>query len=260
MDIKTSDLRAAVSLLGHQSGVQTPTVVPSHVQQVMTKSHELGTGISLLVNMTYRSLSGNLKQRDVLIRRVLHVKNEFYIDGIAMDIRAPRLIKVSSIQRIQDLTSLRSWTNPLDFLHNRISIPVGTPEQALPRPADDFAKVVERLGHEMTVLMYLVAIDGTRDKAEREKVLTYIRAQTTNLQYNPADLNDYLISLAPDEDCMTAALAHVLNKPQAFVQPFMEAVLDVITADGRVDNRERAFLIRLMDLLEQDGYTITLPI
>jgi hypothetical protein len=47
---------------------------------------------------------------------------------------------------------------------------------------------------------------------------------------------------------------------QSVVQPFVETIMDIIMVDDHVDNRERAFLIRIMDLLEQDGYDIRLPI
>jgi tellurite resistance protein len=106
----------------------------------------------------------------------------------------------------------------------------------------------------------LTALDGHRDKREREKVLEYIRSRTADLTYEPDELNEYLISLAPDEVCFSSALSQVLNKGQKVVQTFLETVLDVIMANGKVDDKERAFLIRIMDLLEQDGYEISLPV
>ena len=241
---------------------EPPPPPPPMVSDVMNASHEAGTGISLLVSMTYQSLSGNMRSRDVLIRRIIQAKGEYYIDGVAMDKKAPRLIKLSHIQEIRDISSGRVYSNAFEFIRDRLGINVQVPQKPnqQPQPINQFSKVVERTGHEMTVLMYLVAIDGHRNKVEREKVLNYIKSRTTDLTYSDKDLEDYLISLAPDEDCFSAALTQVLSKDPAVVQRVIEAILDVIMADGKVDDRERAFLLQIMDLLEADGYDITLPI
>lgn len=107
--------------------------------------------------------------------------------------------------------------------------------------------------------MYLVAIDGQRDKKEREVVFNYIKSRTADLTYADSDLNDYLISLAPDTESFSNALEQVLKKEKTVVQRFIETVLDIIMSDGKIDPRERNFLIKLMDILEKDGYEITLP-
>jgi len=260
MDTKAQSLHEAIALLNkgrHLATVETPPP-PANVKGIMDGSKEANAGISLLVSIKYRSLSGNLKDRDILIRRVIRNKTDFYLDGVAMDIRAPRLIKASQILEVRDITTGRVYQNPMDFIENRLGIPVAHPEEK--KAQNDFAKVIERTAQEMTVLMYLVAIDGQRDKREREIVFNYIKSRTSDLIYSDEDLNDYLISLAPDTDSFSVALGHVLQKEKAVVQKFIEAVLDVIMVDGKIDPRERSFLVRLMDVLEKDGYEITLPI
>jgi len=273
MDIKVQQLQEAVALLnqGRQPALQTvPTPPPPPaVAQVMTQFNELNSGISVLVSMSYQSISGNKKDRDILIRRVIHSQGAYYIDGVAMDIRAPRLIKVANISSIRDIGSGKVYTDPYAFLRERLGVSVASPHTSetlagmptlAPAKKNEFPKVLERCAHEMTVLMYLVAIDGVRRKSERDRVIRYVQARTTDLQYDVKDLNEYLISLAPDEESFTAALARVLAKDKAVVQPFVETILDVIMADGHVDDKERAFLIRIMDLLEQDGYDIDLMV
>ena len=261
MNIKAENLSEAIAVLNQNRTNIITTKPVSEISQsakgVIDNAQEKRTGISVLVSMTYQSLSGNIKNRDVLIRRIINSKGEFYIDGVALDIRAPRLIKLSCVSEIRDTVSGHIYTNPKEFVQKHLG--VSTENKPIPEK-DGFETLIDRTGSEMTVLMYLVAIDGKRDKTERQKVFDYIKSRTADLSYEDDRLNDYLISLAPDEECFSTALASVLSKEQSVVQPFVETIMDIIMADGQVDNRERAFLIRIMDLLEQDGYDIRLPI
>lgn len=264
MDIKAENLHEAVAILTQNRPLSSasnvpPPPPPTAVKSLIDSSQESRTGISLLVSMTYMSISGNMHSREILIRRVIQSKDDYYIDGVAMDKHAPRLIKFSHIRGIRDITSGKVYYNPYEFAQNRLGIAIKLPGQVVPQSADDFSRLIERTGQEMTVLMYLVAIDGQRDKSEREKVFQYIKSRTTDLKYDDTELMDYLISLAPDEQSFTDALSRVLVQDQTTVQGFVEAILDVMMADGRVDERERSFLIRIMDLLDQEGYDITLP-
>jgi len=271
MDL-AKNLHEAVSLLlkkntttDQTTSTPPPPPAPDFVQNVVNNSKEAGTGISLLVSMTYQSLSGNMRSRDILIRRIIQAKGDYYIDGVAMDKYAPRLIKFSHIRGIRDVSSGKVYYNPYEFAQNRLGVKVTLPqvEEKQPEPLsppNDFTKVIERTGHEMTALMYLVAIDGQRDKTEREKVFEYVKSRTTDLKYDDRELSDYLISLAPDKECFEAALSKALTQDQTVVQGFVEAILDVIMADGKVDPRERDFLINILDLLEKEGYDISVPI
>ncbi len=258
--ISTQNIQNAVSLLGQNQQNCLINAIPEPIQKIENESTEKQSGISLLVSMDYVSLSGHEKNRDVLIRRVIQSKKEIYLDVLVMNIRMPRLIKVSNIREIRDITSGHIYTNPCEFIQNRLGVDVGIPKQETLNNENGFKLVIERCSHEMVVLMYLTALDGHRDKREREKVLEYIQTRTSDLTYEQDELNEYLVSLAPDEVCFSSALSHVLNKGQKVVQPFLETVLEVIMANGKIDDKERAFLIRIMDLLEQDGYEISLPI
>ena len=266
MEINPQSIREATDLLARSP--LTPAAVPpppppQTVQTIMGSSQEARSGISILVSMSYESISGNLHSRDVLIRRVIHAKGEYYIDGVAMDKYAPRLIKVSHIRGIRDISSGKVYYNPYEFIQNRLGVQMTLPAQqaqSIPKPADQFAQVIERTGHEMTVLMYLVAVDGVRQTRERDKVFQYVKSRTKDLTYADQELTDYLISLAPDEESFRASLAAVLGQSEEVVQGFIETVLDVIMADGRVDPKERAFLLKIMELLEKEGYNISLPI
>ncbi len=259
MEIRTSDVQDAVRILKTPITVLTqPTApAPKSIAETLHKATERNTGASLLVSMRYTSISGNEKERDILIRRVIHNKNNWYIDGVAMDIRAPRLIKVAQIKQIMDVGSGRIYDNPYVFLQNKMGVEINN--DILPEEPSDFSKAIARTHHEITVLMYLVAIDGIRNKNERGAVLDYVKSRTTDLSYSDEELNEYLISIAPDEESFINALHKVLNKDKSTIEAFIRGMLQVITADGTIHEKERAFLVRIINLLEHDGFEISLP-
>lgn len=262
MENQAQNLSDAVASLMQGRPTQKTQNIPMSpkVAPIFSQSQDKNTAVSLLVGMTYQSLSENIKNRDILIRRILKSKGEYYIEGVAMDIRAPRLIKVSHIKEIRDAVSGRVYQNPFEFLSGKFGITDDKKSTPASQPQSDFSKVVERTGHEMTVLMYLIAIDGSRDKRERDKAFAYIKSRTTDLNYDENELMDYLISLAPDEECFRIALEKILKLDVGIVQKLLETILDIIMADGKIDKRERVFLSLLMGTLEQEGYDISLPI
>lgn len=236
---------------------ENANMLPSAVQEALSSSIENRAGVSMLATINYQSLSGNLKSRDFLIRRVIKHQNDYYLQGLAIDVKSPRLIKVSQISYIKDKASLNGYSNPYMFLQEVLGVEVEN--DLLPENMSDFAKAIKETGDELTVLMYLIAIDGTRDSSEREKVLAYVKRRVPYLNYDESQMNDYLISLAPDEDSFSMAFQRVMRKGIIVIQPLMKTVLEVIMADGQVHEKERAFLARLIDTLKQAGYEFRLP-
>lgn len=260
MEIKEQDiLRTIQGVKGVTERIAPADIsqAPVVVQEALTKADEHRAGVSVMTSIGYESVSGNIKNRDFLIRRVIQNKGDYFLDGVAMDIKAPRLVKVAQISYIQDKVSGQTYSNPYKFLQDILGVEVD--DSLLPDSMTDFAKAIKETGNEITVLMYLVAIDGVRNAVEREKVLAYIRKRVPYLTYDETKMNDYLISLAPDDDSFSMALSRVLKKGIVVIQPLMETILEIITVDGQVHVKERAFLARLIDLLKQDGYEFNLP-
>ena len=248
------DLSAGKGIIPTSSPMEEPLSSQTEVADTHTivqNGHETRVGVSMLVGMTYKSADGSQKERDFLIRRVIQGKNEIYIDGLATDIRAPRLIKVSQIIHIHDIGTGRVYDNAYKFLQDKLGIYVA--DDILPETLPTFAEVIERLHNEITVLMYVVAIDGIREKTERNTVAQYVRSQTQDLTYTDTQLDEYLISIAPDATSAGMAFQKVLAKDKSVLQPFMEALINVITANGEVDPKEQAFLAKVMDLLDAQG-------
>ena len=241
---------------------QEPTSqnLPKTVAEHLGSKDERGIGISMLVSMSYKSLSGNVKNRDILIRRVVQSHGEFFINGLAMDIKAPRLIKVKDISEIRDVITGKVYTNPVEFIENRLGIPLVSDAQKAKSVQSDFQKVIERTGPAMTVLMYLSGIDGVRRPAERQKIMDHVRSRTQDLNYSDEELNEYLISLAPDLESFKMALQQVLSKDKDVIQKVVQSMLSVITIDNKIDDRERAFISRIISLLEQEGFEFNLPV
>ncbi|MGN1063597.1 MAG: TerB family tellurite resistance protein [Alphaproteobacteria bacterium] len=226
--------------------------LPEEVSDTLDKGNEHAAGYAVLAGISYKSISGNFKNRDFLIRRVVKTKTDMYIDGMAMDIRAPRLIKVSSVSQIRDVGSGRFYDNPYKFLQDRLGINVSN--DILPEPMNGFSQAIERLHNEITVLMYVVALDGIREKTERRTVADFVRSHTTDLKYSDQELDEYLISVAPDSQSAGVAFQHILAKDKESIQVFIEALIGVIMADGKVAEKERVFLAKVMSLLQSQGF------
>lgn len=218
--------------------------------------HEKRVGISILVGISYKNAQGVFKDRDFLIRRVVHAKNDMYIDGMAMDIRAPRLVKVSDISQVRDIGTGRIYDDAHKFLQDKLGIEV--PDEILSEKLPEFAKVIERMHNEIAVLMYVVALDGIREKVERGSVAKYVRSRTADLTYTDQELDDYLISIAPDSTSAGMAFQRILLKDKEEIQAFVSALINVIMADGKVKDKERIFLAKVIDLLESRGFQFNL--
>lgn len=230
------------------------TNAPKKIQDAFNNAAETRSGISVKACISYESMSSNVKKRDFLIRRVIKNRSEYFIDGIALDIKAPRIIRVNQISCIEDLATKTLYSDPYVYLQNVLGIEIE--DAYLPEPMTDFAKAINETGSEITVLMYLVSIDSKRDAKERLMVLNYIRSRLPHLNYQDEQMNDYLISLAPDDESFSMAFHRCLKKGKLIVEPLLQMVLNVITADGVVHEREKAFLAKLIDWLKQDGYQI----
>lgn len=257
MTVKKEEILTAVRDLRDddiQKSSSLDKPIPNEVKETLSSSTEIYAGISVKATIEYESLSSNLKKRDFLIRRIIKNKDEYFIDGVALDIRAPRLIRVSQILCITDSASGKMYPDAYLFLQNILGIQVE--ESYLPEPMSDFAKAIKETGHEITVLMYLVALDGTRASKERQCVLKHVRSRVPYLAYDDVQMNDYLISLAPDSDSFSTAFHYVLKKGKMVVEPLFQSILNVITADKVVHDKERAFLAKVIDWLKQDGYEI----
>jgi len=260
MDTQERKISDALSSLMQGRPIQKPENIPlsPKVAPVFADSKDEKNGISLLVGMTYHSISGNVKDRDILIRRIMKSNGEYYIVGVAMDIRAPRLIKVAHIQEIRDVISGRVYQNPYDFLAQKFGV-VNTVAPVEQKKKNEFSTVVDRTGHEMTVLMYLIAIDSKRDKRERDVVFQFVKNKTQDLTYDDDELTDYLNSLAPDEECFLTSFKEILKQSYESIQQFVETMIDVIMSDGVIDPRERTFLGKVLALLDKQGFNIELP-
>lgn len=259
----TREILDAFYKLSGQSVPQTSELPANYAEVADNKTadtpenrHDMRVGLSVLASVSYRSPQGNDKKRDLLIRRIIKTKTDLYIDGLAMDIRAPRLVKVSDISQIHDMGSGRVYNNPYQFLQERLGFQVS--DEVLPKKMDEIAKVIDRMHNEIAVLMYVVAIDGVRHKDERSVVAKYVRSQTADLNYSDQDLDEYLISIAPDAESAGMAFQRILLKDKSVIQSFVETLINVIMADGEAGDKERVFLAKVMTLLESRGFQFDL--
>ena len=78
----------------------------------ISQKNLLAGGISAKVRIKYISLSGESKERDVVIRRVFKKSSEVLIDALCLDINAPRLIKMKNILQLIDVQTKTLYTKP----------------------------------------------------------------------------------------------------------------------------------------------------
>ena len=254
MTVEQSEILQEVKNLKEENASVQTNEVPQVVSDMLNSSIEVHSGISVKACICYESLTSNVKRRDFLIRRVIKNKDEYFIDGLALDINAPRLIRVSSISYIIDPVSQKVHKDAYVFLQEVLGINVD--DAYLPEPMSDFAKAIEETGNEITVLMYLIAIDKDRAVSEREYVLEYVKARVPYLSYDREQMRDYIISLAPDDDSFSMAFHRVLKRGKMVVEPLLQGILNVITIDGAIHEKEKVFLARVIEWLKQDGYHI----
>ena len=85
---------------------------PKKIQDAINNSSEKKSGIAVKACISYESISSNVKKREFLIRRIIKNKSDYFIDGIALDIKAPRIIKVNQISCIEDLSTNMLYSDP----------------------------------------------------------------------------------------------------------------------------------------------------
>ena len=117
MTVEEAEILKEVKNLKEETVTQPSKLeVPNNVSEVLNSSIEIHSGISVKACICYESLSSNTKRRDFLIRRVIKNKEEYFIDGLALDVNSPRLIRVSRISYIIEPATQKVYKDAYVFL------------------------------------------------------------------------------------------------------------------------------------------------
>lgn len=247
---------------------QQPVVTPE-VQKHLQSKNVLAAGISVLAEVDYTSLSGKAQHRDVVIRRVMKSGKDIFIDAFCLSIKAPRLIKVASIQKIKDKKSEQEFTNPAEFFENILGIDmveqpqkgfdlnsIQTPLQASASSKGELKTAIARTRNEITALMFISGVDGSRDHVEFEQIAQYVHRRCPDLVFKDEDLYQYLNMLYPDQESFYQSMERILGNEGWVVKLFLEHMIHLISSDGKIDEKERIFLAEVMTILKNEGFVI----
>ncbi len=248
----------------HQQPVANP-----EVQKHLQSKNILASGISVLAEVDYTSLSGNAQHRDVIIRRVMKSGKDVFIDAFCLGIKAPRLIKMASIQKIKDKKSGQEFTNPADFFEDVLGVDmeekpskgfdlnsIQTPLQASSSSRGELKTAIARTRNEITALMFISGVDGNRDHVEFEQIAQYVHRRCPDLAFKDEDLYQYLNMLYPDQESFYQSMERILGNEGWVVKLFLEHMIHLISCDGKIDEKERIFLAEVMTILKNEGFVI----
>ena len=242
----------------------------SHVQKQASSKNLLAGGISVKVKMKYVSLSGEPKDRPVVIRRVFKNGSHIFIDALCLDINAPRLIKLENIKQITDV----AYVNVPQFFEQVLGIdlsdvPLSQQKPAMPQSREamprsstltgsgsEMKTAIERARYEITALLYISGIDGQRDERELQKVVEYVHKRCPDLSFTDEALMQYLKMNYPDTQSFYYALERILGKEGWVVKMFLEKLMELIVADGKTDEKEKLFLADFLAILQDEGFEL----
>lgn len=246
----------------------------SHVQKQASSKNLLAGGISVKVKMKYVSLSGDPKDRPVVIRRVFKNGSHVFIDALCLDINAPRLIKLENIKQITDVASENVYVNVPQFFEQVLGIdlsdvPLSQQKPAMPQSKEamprsstltgsgsEMKTAIDRARYEITALLYISGIDGDRDERELQKVVEYVHKRCPDLSFTDEALMQYLKMNYPDTQSFYYALERILGKEGWVVKMFLEKLMELIVADGKTDEKEKLFLADFLAILQDEGFEL----
>lgn len=245
-------------------GVQAETqekqkIFDEALKKTSSKNLILG-GISARVLMKYYSLSGELKERQVVLRRIFKNKSEIFIDAFCLDINEPRLIKLKNVLQVVDINTKTLYANPENFFEDVLGIDLKEKEkthlEASSLSKGELKTAINLTRYEITALLFIAGVDNQRDDEELKTIVDYVHTRCPNLTFNDKDLMDYLHLYYPDSQSFYFALERILGQEGWIVKMFIEKLKSLIVADGKVHEKEKLFFADFLAVLEEEGFIL----
>jgi len=217
---------------------------------------ELASGLSVLVGIYYVSKSGDIDKIKVTIRKIWQKENEVFVEGFCHNNKKPVKLRASRMKKIIDLHTKETYVQPRKFLLGQVAVTPGS-EVAGFSPT---AQAINRIRNELAILVFLAKIDKDFDVSESNIIIGYVRKRCSDLRYVPEEVKSYIDKLSPDEDNFYDAMEEVLELGDDELKEFVETFVQVILADGVVDDEERIFLAEMLQIMEEEGIDIDIGI
>ena len=241
-------------------------------KKTVTNKNLLVGGLSSKATINYISLSGEEKERNIIIRRIFKSGKNFMIDALCLDINAPRLIKSQNIQKLIDIQSNKTYTDILSFFDEVLEMDVPGDKNA--KQEDTHSKnvseysfnsslkhgelktAINRTRHEITALLFVSCLDGEKHIDEMQKVVDYVRWRCPDLTIDNQELMHYLENNCPDVQSFYFSLERILGKEGWIVKMFLEKLMELIVSDGNTADKEKLFLADFIRILEEEGFVL----
>ncbi len=221
------------------------------------EEEELAHAVSARVGVSYLDNSGDVENKDIIIRRVIHKNNDLIIEAFDESAKEARIFFASIIQKIIELSTQEEFDNPKDFL----SLYMGIRDvNNLTDKASDFDTVISTVRSEVTALVFLASVDGHYMEAQKKMILQYIQERSKNIPINLDEVLMYLNRLHPDMDSFFSAIDDLSSQSSAVIQLFLECFVKLIYADNIVDSKEKIALSELLDTFKEDGLDIKIAV
>ncbi len=230
--------------------------VPSLDELLDADGKELASGLSVLVGIYYTAKSGNIDKIKVTIRKIWQKDNEVFVEGFCHNSKKQVTLRASRMKKIIDLHTKEAYVQPRKFLLGQVAVTPGS-EVAGFSPT---AQAINRIRNELAILVFLAKIDKDFDVSESNIIVGYVRKRCSDLRYSPEEVKSYIDKLSPDEDNFYDAMEEVLELGDEELKQFVETFVQIILADGVVDDDERIFLAEMLQIMEEEGIDIDIGI
>ena len=271
MDAVARFTGADVDAFRREWNAQLPDDEPSEKQDGLSDDANaklLQGGISARVLIKYVDTTKKAVEREVVLRRAIKSKSDVFIDVFCLDIQAPRLIKLQDIIQIVDIKTKTFYADPVRFLDGVLGLDI-LPKNAEKKPQyvatntqpssllqGELKTAINLTRYEITALLFFAGVDEERHPAELKTIVEYVHSRCPNLTFKDSDLLNYLNMIYPDNQSFYYALERILGQETWIVRMFVEKLMALIKADGKVDEREKLFLADFLRVLEEEGFQL----
>ncbi len=218
---------------------------------------ELAHAISMRVGISYITEDKSIVEKIIVIRRILNQGNDLILNALDEQEGQPRMFYASRIKRITDITTGEHYGNAKDFIMTHAA--VGDMHRTSDI-SDNFNRVINRVRSEVTALVFLASVDGHYMDSQKRMIVDYIALRNNDVHHSQNEIMRYIERLHPDLESFYDAIDDISNQNPAVIQIFMERFVQLVFADGFVNDKERMALAELVQTFKEDGIDLKISV
>lgn len=194
--------------------------------------------------ITYCDSRDNLSVRRISVRRIDRHDDHVILKAFCFEREALRSFRLDRVQSAVDVVTGEVFGDHDDLLSE---IRWETDRQAL----SGFGDIL----HDVRLLTYMAQCDGRFSVSEIEVIQHYIEGMGHREERESVARR--LQRLVPDRQAFEDSLAEISGWPDDRLQHFGEAAVELVLADGRIDEAETAALNAIRYCLEERGINLS---